>query len=295
MNVQSAGRRSPPNSLLCSGLGEAVRMVRRVRLQCFAAFRRSALSRSSRAVFGEYLARPTPCINIDLLRLSEPSCAQMGQRREPRTESRFPVRIFGTDAEGKVFSENVFTVDISRAGARLSGVRARIKTGEIVGISHGANKSRFTVKWIGSPGTAREGQIGVQNITPEKNVWDVVVPTIAVDTYTHKPSLGSERRQHPRMKCSNSIQLHPEGQAAPIWGKAMDLSTGGCFVEMPMPLPRGTKLRIGLWLNETKLLLTGKVVNSRPGFGVGIQFIEMLPQDGERLRQFLKSITQLRS
>jgi PilZ domain len=215
----------------------------------------------------------------------------MGQRREPRTTARLPVRIFGTDVGGKIFSENVFTVDISREGARLTGLHASVKAGEIVGISHGQNKSRFTVKWAGQPGSPREGQIGVQNLTPEKYIWDIAVPTAGVDPY--RKLGGSERRQQPRMKCGNSIQLHPEGQAAPIWGKALDLSTGGCFVEMPMPLARGTKLRIGLWLNQTKLTLAGKVVNSRPGFGVGIQFLEVLPQDAERLSQFLKSITQI--
>jgi hypothetical protein len=36
----------------------------------------------------------------------------MGQRREARKEVRLPVRIFGTDAAGRTFSENVFTVDV---------------------------------------------------------------------------------------------------------------------------------------------------------------------------------------
>ena len=217
----------------------------------------------------------------------------MGQRREPRTETRLPVRIFGTDALGKVFSESVFTLDISREGAKLSGVQAKVKIGEIVGISHGPNKSRFAVRWVGQPGTPREGQLGVQNITPEKNIWDVAVPSLGVDSYARRSAAGSDRRQNPRMKCSSSIQLHPEGQAAPIWGKALDLSTGGCFVEMPMPLPRGTRLKLGLWLNQTKLTLNGKVVNSRPGFGVGIQFLDLPAHDAEYLRQFLKSITQI--
>ena len=217
----------------------------------------------------------------------------MGQRREPRTESRLPVRIFGTDAAGKMFSENVFTIDISREGAKLTAVQAQIKVGEIIGISHGTNKSRFSVKWVGQPGTPRQGQVGVQNITPERNIWDIATASFGVDTYARKSSSGSERRQYARMKCSNSIQLHPEGEAAPIWGKAADLSTGGCFVEMPMPLNKGTKLKVGLWLNQTKLMLTGKVVNSRPGYGIGIQFIEVQPQDAENLRQFLKSITQI--
>jgi hypothetical protein len=216
----------------------------------------------------------------------------MGQRREPRTESKLPVRIFGTDANGQIFSENVFTVDISRTGAKLSGVQAQIKPSEIIGLTYGQAKGRFTVKWVGQPGTLKAGQIGLVNLTPEKSIWNVTLPVARVDPYRAQMT-GSDRRQHPRMKSTNSVQLHPEGQAAPIWGKAADLSTGGCFVEMSIPLPIGTKLKIGLWLKETKLLLQGKVVNSRPGFGIGVQFTEVPEADGEKLRSFLSSITQV--
>jgi len=217
----------------------------------------------------------------------------MGQRREPRSEIRLPVRIFGTDASGRVFSESVFTVDISHLGARLEGVRAQIKPDEIIGITHGQNKSRFCVKWVGQPGTPQAGQIGVLNVSPEKSIWERSLPATGVDSYGRRASLGSDRRRHPRLKCVNSVQLHPAGQSAPIWGKAVDLSAGGCFVEMPMPLALGTKVRIGLWIDQNKLLMTGKVVNSRPGFGIGIHFTEVSEQDAEQLRRFLKSITQV--
>lgn len=218
----------------------------------------------------------------------------MGQRREPRTETKLPVRIFGTDANGSIFSENVFTVDISHSGAKLGGVRAQIKPGEIIGVSHGQSKGRFTVKWVGQLGTLKAGQIGLVNLTPEKSLWKVVLPAARVDPYRPpSSSSASDRRRHPRMKSTNSVQLHPEGQAAPIWGKVVDLSTGGCFVEMSIPLPIGTKLKIGLWLKETKLLVNGKVVNSRPGFGIGVQFTEVPEADAEQLQRYLNSITKI--
>jgi hypothetical protein len=216
----------------------------------------------------------------------------MGKRREPRTEVALPVRIFGTDAEGHVFSESVVTVDVSRSGAKLKGVRPRIKPGEIIGITHGTTKSRFQVTWVGQPGTPRENQIGVINITPEKSIWDLPLPAPAVDNY--RQQTASERREHPRLQCVNSVQLQPDGEGAPIWGKASDLSDGGCFVGMPVPLAIGTKLKISMWLNETKLTLKGKVVNSRPGFGIGVQFIELKEPEAAQLRQFLKSITKVR-
>jgi hypothetical protein len=91
----------------------------------------------------------------------------------------------------------------------------------------------------------------------------------------------------------NSVELHPEGQTAPIWGRAVDLSLGGCFVEMQIPLRPSTKVKVGIWINEVKLWANGKVVNSRPGFGIGIQFDEFSEADSTRLQQFLKSIVRL--
>lgn len=219
----------------------------------------------------------------------------MGKRREPRKLERLPVRIFGTDANGRAFSENVFTVDVSREGARLTGVKSQVKRGEIIGLVHGQNKGRFTVQWTGDPGSPQESQIGLHNIAPEKPLWQTLVPPPVMDAYSIKPSApGSERRNHPRLDCVNSVQLQPQGQTAPIWGKALDLSQGGCFVEMPIPLPKGTKLTIGIWINQRKLFAAGTVVNSRPGYGVGIQFGQMSTEDSDYLRQYLSSITRIR-
>jgi len=223
----------------------------------------------------------------------------MGKRREPRQIVRLPVRIFGTDANGRAFSENVFTADVSREGARLTGVRSQIKVGEIIGLSSGSNKGRFAVRWVGQAGSNRAGEIGLLNTTSDKTMWNILLPQQRPDTFVGAsarvtmPSSGSERRQHPRLKCVNSVQLQPEGEPAPIWGKAVDLSIGGCFVDMPIPLKQGTRLKIGIWINQTKLWASGKVVSSRPGFGIGVQFTSMSPHDTEQLRQFLKSITQI--
>jgi PilZ domain len=213
----------------------------------------------------------------------------MGQRCEPRKQIRVPVRIFGTDAQGRTFSENVFTADVSRHGARLTGVNAEIKVGELIGLTYSGNRSRFSVKWSGRPGTERQGELGLENMTPEKALWDVPLPEPAVDEQP-AGSKGSERRKHPRLRSTNSIELRAEGQSAPIWGKASDLSVGGCFVEMPIPLKQGTLLKVGLWIEQDKLWINGKVANSRPGFGIGIEFIRVSAQDSEKVVQFLRSI-----
>ncbi|HEX6802868.1 MAG TPA: PilZ domain-containing protein [Terriglobales bacterium] len=204
----------------------------------------------------------------------------MGKRAEPRKPMQVPVRIFGTDHKGRIFSENVTTLDISRSGAKLAGVKAAIRVDEIIGLTYGRNKVHFRVKWTGKPGTPAEGQIGLLNLTPERPLWDFPLPVSIFDNFQREP-LG-ERRRWVRIKCEVPLELHLEGTPN-MYGKASDLSAGGCFIEMPIPLPTDSKFEIALWLGETKLRLRGEVVSSSPGFGVGVRFVGISAQDREFL------------
>jgi len=111
----------------------------------------------------------------------------MGRRSQPRNNTVVPVRIFGTDSHGQVFSEKVSTVNVSRKGAQLAGVRPDLGLDEIVGLTHGTNRVHFRVKWIGEPGTPRAGQLGLLNIAPEKPLWDFPLPADAIDDYDPVP------------------------------------------------------------------------------------------------------------
>ena len=105
----------------------------------------------------------------------------MGKRREPRKEIRVPVRIFGTDRGGQIFSEKVFTVNVSQQGVELSGVQAEPNVDEIVGMTYGVTKVHFRVKWVGQPGTAKAGRLGLLNLSPEKSLWDFALPPPGFD------------------------------------------------------------------------------------------------------------------
>ncbi|MBV9574218.1 MAG: PilZ domain-containing protein [Acidobacteriales bacterium] len=214
----------------------------------------------------------------------------MGNRREPRTETQVAVRIFGTDSSGRIFSEQLSTVDVSREGVQLAGLKAQVKPDDVVGITYGKIKGRFRVRWVGPPETPEAGHIGLQNMAPENVLWDFPLPAPAPDNYRPDPK-AAERRRHPRMKCSSSVELHPE-EGALIWGKTGDLSVGGCFVEMPIPLKTGTKLKIGLWIEQSKVWAAGTVTTSTPGFGVGIRFDAMTADDTARLQKLVANLKQ---
>jgi PilZ domain-containing protein len=215
----------------------------------------------------------------------------MGKRREPRKEIKVPVRIFGTDKNGQTFSEKVTTLDVSRQGVRLNGVQARPKIDEIVGLTYGQTKAHFRVKWVGEPGTPGAGQIGLLNLVPEKVFWDFPLPDATVDT-----AGGSvkERRKTPRLKSASSAEVYPAGAASPIRTRTSDLSIGGCFLEMSTPIPKNALLRIALWVKDTKVWANAEVITSTPGFGIGVKFTQMTPEDRRQLDEYLESLVRIR-
>lgn len=213
----------------------------------------------------------------------------MAAGREQRTKVALRVRIFGTDASGHIFSDSVSTVNVSFEGAMLSGVSRTIKTGDVIGLSYGNKKARFQVRWVGKEGSAYEGNMGVQAVSPTGCIWDVPIEPKSGGAET--PRYESSRK-YPRVRCSNSIQLNPTGQP-PVWSKVADISEGGCFVEMMLPLETGTRLKISLWLKDDKVVAEGVVAHARPAYGVGVRFTDMSPQDAERLREFLKSVVRI--
>jgi hypothetical protein len=216
----------------------------------------------------------------------------MGKRREPRKEIRVPVRIFGTDSSGQIFSEKVFTVDVSQQGVQLGGVQAQPNVDEVVGVTYGQTKAHFRVKWVGPPGTPKAGFIGLLNLSPEKSLWDFPLPPPSFDATVRDTR---DRRADPRLKCACSAEVYPAGQPTPIRTRTADLSLGGCFLEMPNPLPKGDRVKIALWVKDFKLWASAEVVTSTPGFGIGLKFTEITVQDRNQLREFLDSMVRIRS
>jgi hypothetical protein len=213
----------------------------------------------------------------------------MGKRSEPRIFVQVPVRIFGTDSSGTAFSQKVLTANISHSGVELCEVQASLSVDEIVGLNYASQRVHFRVKWIGEPGTPRAGHVGLVSISPEKPLWDFPLPAPADDD--HKPG-AVERRAHSRFRCQNKVEIHIDG-GANYWGTLTDLSLGGCYVEMPIPLNPGTKLKIALWIEQSKLMAEAQVAHRTPGLGIGIRFTRIGDSDLDQIRVYLGNLSPL--
>ncbi len=73
-----------------------------------------------------------------------------------------PTLVFGYDRSGRAFMEQAQTLDISIAGARLTGLSSEVAPGFILAVQQGDRRARFQVLWVGEPNTDLEGHIGLQ-------------------------------------------------------------------------------------------------------------------------------------
>jgi len=213
----------------------------------------------------------------------------MGKRSEPRLDIQVPVRIFGTDKSGSIFSRKVITVNVSRGGIELAEIELQLAIGEIIGLTYASKRGHFRVKWVGTRGSSKEGHVGLLNIAPEKPLWDFAMPAVASDTYE---AGAVERRKHPRFRCQNSVEIHVEDGPS-YWGNVADLSLGGCYIETPIPLDPGTKLSVAIWIEQSKVIAQGTVVHRTPGLGIGVRFHQLSNADQGIIGLFLGRVSPL--
>jgi hypothetical protein len=97
--------------------------------------------------------------------------AQVGnQRRLDRSKAVLPVRILGNDVSGASYSDLVHTLDVTKAGVRLGGVRRHLAIGSPITIQYRQHKAEFRVVWIKPLGAGAEQQVGLE-ADAERDLW----------------------------------------------------------------------------------------------------------------------------
>jgi hypothetical protein len=96
---------------------------------------------------------------------------QQARRREKRIRIKLAVSLARLASPGSGWPAH--TVDISSRGARLANSGERVQLGEFLNIRYGQREAAFRAVWVGVPDSATAGQIGVECLTPETNIWDL--------------------------------------------------------------------------------------------------------------------------
>ena len=99
-----------------------------------------------------------------------------------------------------------------------------------------------------------------------------------------------DRRFHRRYTVQVQIEIRPESSDVPIRLATTDLSRGGCYIELIMPLAVGVRVQATLWLDAHPIVIQGRVVTCHPQYGNGMMFEKFEGQAEQLLHQYLDSI-----
>ena len=201
-----------------------------------------------------------------------------------------PVKVWGMGSDGKPFSVTALASELSPHGARLDGVNSIKSVGEIVGVQYQEQKARFRVVWIGPEGTPTD-QIGVRALEPENCIWQQALPSALQQErlvgFTVAGVQQRERRQHVRYRIPGNVGFLALGCDRSTWGKLVDLSLGGCYVEVAMPAPKSSKVELRVQAQGMEFAVSGEVRTSVTGLGMGVEFTAFKGDARQRLQGIL--------
>src|SRR5205823_2271142 len=242
----------------------------------------------------------------------------MGRRIDDRVPNELSIRIWGMDSAGRPFSSQARTIDITRTGARITGIDHICQKGDVIGIQHGEEKARFRVVWVGNPGSAKAGQVGVHCVESGKYIWGVKLPerkwaidphpipgmggvVSLADNIVSRDSMGmavpklpavqpGARRVHRRVSCTGSIEITPESGNMTIQALLSDISASSCYAELGNPSPVNARVKFDMRIRQRELRGQGIVRQCHPAVGMGISFTDMTPHDRDVLGTIVSSL-----
>jgi len=202
--------------------------------------------------------------------------------------SQVMVRVWGIDAEGRPFFQNVNASNLSSESALVTGISHPLRPGDVIGVQFEFKKARFSVASVTDSGLPRKINATVQLLPGQRSPWQELLPTEAKPQFI--PTEGNKRR-FVRHKVLFPIEISFEdARRSHMQTSATDIGGRGCYVETLLPLALGTKVIVTFWMDSEKIRTTGMVKASDPGVGMGIEFTALDNTVQERLQAHLDKL-----
>jgi CheY-like chemotaxis protein len=135
---------------------------------------------------------------------------------------------------------------------------------------------------------------------PEEKIIKTAPAMPAIPATASQPDSGlarlrsspGNRRSQSRHACRLSADVYRTGVAVPHRCSLTDISSGGCYVEMPTPFPAGTHVEIVVRAQDMKLWVQGVVQSVHPGFGMGVQLVLKTAENHDHLQSLIRLLNQ---
>jgi hypothetical protein len=203
--------------------------------------------------------------------------------------AEFPVRVWGMDATGHPFFENISAGPRTDQEATLRGLTHNLNPGDVIGLQRADRKARFRVLWVMDGGPEKKIEAGIRLVEGQINP----LVDLKIDPHITVTTGSNEKRKFLRHKISLPVEVQAEGdRGIRMHTGATDISGCGCYIESRLPLPRGTRLRVTFWIDSEKTSTDALVQASDPGVGMGIEFVSLDHAVQERLQAYLDRLEQ---
>jgi DNA-binding NarL/FixJ family response regulator len=202
---------------------------------------------------------------------------QFGRKLPPVSKVYFQFKLTGQAANIRLSGQVVWQDWNGRAGIQFVDVpkTSRRFLADFLA-AHAANDSRQDQ----FPGVTVEMEEPVQLATvsvAEQTHGSLNTQSSAYQAVAQEPTFAGRsdadnRRTQTRYACRLGAEVYRTGTSVPNHCCLTDLSSGGCYLEVPLPFPLGSSVEIVVRTHQMKLRLRGAVQASHPGYGVGVAF-----------------------
>jgi hypothetical protein len=119
---------------------------------------------------------------------------------------------------------------------------------------------------------------------PKPKPSDRSVPALLAEMVKSEPV---DQRVTQRYPCGGGASIWQPGAKHFLRGTVVDLSLGGCYVEMMTALKVHDLVVLTLDINGTEVRMAAEVRTSHPGMGMGLKFKDLAETDRSRLRDLV--------
>jgi CheY-like chemotaxis protein len=127
---------------------------------------------------------------------------------------------------------------------------------------------------------------------PAEPIIKTALPTPPESGIARLRSSPGNRRTQSRHACRLGADVFRMGVPVPNRCSLSDISSGGCYVEMPTPFPVGTRVEIVVRTQDLKLRVQGVVQSVHSGFGMGVKLVLKTAEHHDHLQTLIRLLEQ---
>jgi hypothetical protein len=217
---------------------------------------------------------------------------QFGKRLPPVRKVYFQFKLPGQATNIRLSGQVMWQDWKGRAGVQFADVpkASRRLLTDFLGatLTNQSSRQQLADVTVEMEESLQQGAVAVAELTHGRaTARDTAQTKVAQDSAKTSHADADNRRTQTRYACRLSAEVYRQDTSVPHRCCLTDLSSGGCYLEVALPFPKGSPLEIVVRTYEMKLRLRGTVLTTHPGYGMGVAF----ELNGEEEQANLKELT----